>query len=155
MMTTKPIVSNLDGHKPVVRRAGSGVDFLIEKPYLQTTTTAGQPLISCILRDPVPLTQGKTAWCSFAALAKFMPMARTQGHTGPAINHYCFDRALQAPLSKRLDQRHRLYYQLAHDRHYSPDDIGLRELFDWCIRTGCAAHDTHTGLKWGAPVARE
>ena len=149
MMTTKTIASNLDGHKPVVRRAGSGVDFLIEKAYLQTTTTAGQPLMSCILRDPVPLTQGKTAWCSFAALAKFMPMARTLGHTGLVINHYCFDRALQAPLSKRLDQRHRLYYQLAHDRQDSPDDIGLQELLDWCICTGCAAHDTHNGLKWG------
>jgi hypothetical protein len=41
VLTQKTLVSHLPGHKSIARRAGHGVDFLVEKGYIQEPQYAG------------------------------------------------------------------------------------------------------------------
>eukprot|EP00969_Alexandrium_andersonii_P165571 7316535-Alexandrium_andersonii.AAC.1 len=60
--------------RTVVRRAGAGIEFLTQRAFLKTTAASGAPVVSCLIRDPVPVNKGKTAWHEFGALCSFFPM---------------------------------------------------------------------------------
>ena len=59
-----------------------------------------------MLRDPLPLTEGKSANALFAAALDFHKTARQLGHVGISISHYSFDRLAFKALSKRFKQYH-------------------------------------------------
>ena len=147
LLSMATMTTNLHGHRTVVRKAGQAVEFLVERAFLKTTSATGDPLVTCLFKDPTPLTQGKTAWCEFTAASRFFPLLRTLGHTGVAVNHYCFDRAMQSALSRRMQQRQCLYYEVVGGPGRQGGSV-LQELLDWQVSTACAAHDAHNALKW-------
>jgi len=74
-------------------------------------------------------------------------MVRGLGRDGIVVMHSCFDRLLQQPLARFLDQNSQLFYHELAKR----DATGmseLRRLTQWDISTGCAAHDCQNALKW-------
>ena len=79
---------------------------------MKTRSARGDPIIACVLRDPIPLTRGKTALHEFSAACEFFPMLRALGHIGVVINHDRFGRAVYTALARVLTQRHLLYYDL-------------------------------------------
>ena len=147
LLAQSTTVASLDDGRRRVRKAGHAVEFLMEKAFLTTKTHTGQKLVQCLFRDPVQLSSGKTAWHAFTAACQFFPMLRTLGHTGIAVSHYAFDRALYSTLARRMHQRHGLYYKVT--AHEANDGlVSFEELTDWVVTTGCASHDTHNALKW-------
>ena len=140
-------VTSLGDGSRRVRKAGHAVEFLMQKAFLTFRSHSGEKQVQCLFRDPVNLSSGKSAWHSFTAACQFFPMLRVLGHTGITLSHYVFDRALYSALSRRMQQRHSLYYQVTANQ----EDEGrttLGELTDWVLSTGCATHDTHNSLKW-------
>eukprot|EP00974_Lingulodinium_polyedra_P040410 3880786-Lingulodinium_polyedra.AAC.1 len=49
-------------NKVVMRRAGSGQEFLLQRAFLKTTDSEGSPVVAALVKPPLPLTEGKTAW---------------------------------------------------------------------------------------------
>ena len=135
--------------KRVQRRGAHGVELLVERAFLKTTTPSGRKHVACLWNDPRPLLQGKTAWVHVSAACKFFPLLRALGHTGIAVSHYCFDRALQSSLAKKMQQRHSLYYETVGGPSPRAGNFALEGLQDWVVNTACAAHDVHNSLMWG------
>ena len=138
----------LDG-KRVVRNAGKAEEFLIERGFLRSTDSNGQPTMVCLGRDPLPLRDGKSAWHMFSALTRFFPLVQTLGHRGIIVSHYVFDRAMWAPLTRLVQQRHALFHQFACERGERTEaESAQMQLLDWCVSTPCANHDCQNALKW-------
>jgi hypothetical protein len=137
------------GDRKLVRIAAEGSDFLVERAFFLTTTPSGERRMGTYFVDPTPLSDGKVAWNEFAAMVNFFPSLRMLGHTGIIVAHGCFDRALQASLARKMQQRQNLYYLAVGGPAPRTGDIALQELCDWHLSTGCAAHDSHNALKYG------
>lgn len=112
MLTKSTFSHSLGGQRRFVRKAGRATDFLVERATLVTTGADGQRRVAVLLRDPRPLSEGKTAWHEFGAFKDFFPMLRTLKHRGIIVAHACFDRALQASLCRKIQQRQGLYYEV-------------------------------------------
>ena len=149
LLCKQTFTAALDSHHRVVRKAGRQVEFLVERAFLCTVSPAGEKHTTCVLTDPTPLDKGKTAWCEFSAACRFFPLVRMLDHRGIVVSHYVFDRALQSSLSRKMQQRHGLYYEVSGGPSPRQGDIALQELLDWIVNTPCAAHDCHNSLKWG------
>lgn len=100
------------GNRTIVRKVGEANEFLAERAFVKTTTPLGELLVAVVFRDPVPLKEGKTAWHEFTAMVDFFPLLRTLDHEGIIVSHGCFDRALQASMSRKTQQRAALYYDI-------------------------------------------
>ena len=152
LLTQKTYTAKTESGQTVVRKGGHGTDFLMQRAYLRTSDDKGDPIITCILADPVPMSEGKSATHQYTAAKDFLPLVKEIGHRGVCISHYCFDRAGFAPVSKLLKQRHCLY----HHKATSADPSGeahLQQRLDWTVSTACCNHDCHNALKWGlAPL---
>jgi hypothetical protein len=146
-LTKFTATARLSSGRLIRRKRGRGVEYLIERGFLKTMI-GGRPRVACVLRDPIPLLNGKGAWDCFAALTKFFPMVRRLGFRGILVEHYAFDRLLQASLSRKVQQRANLYYAAQSGEEGAPDDLALLEMKHWVVCTGCAAHDAHNALKW-------
>ena len=97
-------VHKVHEHRTIARRGGSAADMLIEKGFLRTWDGCGESSTSAVLRDPLNLTAGKTAWCLFSGAKAFFPTFRQLSHEGVSIYHYGFDRAMYSALSTKLKQ---------------------------------------------------
>lgn len=78
----------------VVRKAGRGIELLLQKVFLKTITPTGDHLVSCFFRDPRPLDNGKGTCSCFTAACECFPLLQTLGHNGTCVTHYCCDRAV-------------------------------------------------------------
>ena len=137
------------GGRTVVRKGSEGAEFLVQRSFLKTTDASGDPVQTVLFTEPIPLTQGKSAWCQFTAAQRFFPMLRTLGHEGVSVSHYCFDRMMQSSLNRKMQQRQGLYYEVVGGEGPRTGPVALHELLDWHLSTGCSAHDAHNALKWG------
>eukprot|EP00974_Lingulodinium_polyedra_P075261 7293153-Lingulodinium_polyedra.AAC.1 len=86
-----------------------------------------------MLRDPLPLTQGKGTLAVFSCGLDFAPSLREMGHKGVAVHHYVFDRALHDGLLKRFHQHHMAMAssQEARESGHSGPPSGLAWLTLW------------------------
>ena len=132
----------------VTRKAKKADDLLIEVGFLKTTTSAGEPVLAFLSRDPVPMSGGKSAWHMMPPLTAFFPLVQRIGHKGIVVTHYVFDRMAQSSMSKRARQRHGLYHLYAGGSEGGVDG-GLPDLLDWVVSTACGNHDGQNALKWG------
>ena len=119
LLTQKTYTAKAESGQTVVRKGGHGTDFLMQRAYLRTSDDKGDPVITCILSDPVPMSEGKSATHQYTAAKDFLPLVKEIGHRGVCISHYCFDRAGFAPVSKLLKQRHCLYHHKATSADFS------------------------------------
>ena len=112
MLTTSTVSSLSPMKGRVVRKAGRGLEYLLERGFVVSTNSRGELLKAALFKAPTPLDKGKGAWQCFSASCDFFPILRRLGHRGIAISHYVFDRALFASLQTKQKQRHALYYEL-------------------------------------------
>ena len=151
LQAKKRLQHQLLGGKKVVRVGGSTQEYLVQQGFLRRFDVDGVAHTAAVLRDPMPLTEGKGAWPIFAAGCEFAPTLREMGHMGIAVQHYLFDRGLGATLQRSFKQRHKL---LATQRGTMTAPNGsvvspeLAELLEWTVGSGCGAHDTRNALKW-------
>ena len=148
MLTTSTVSSLSPMKGRVVRKAGRGLEYLLERGFVVSTNSRGELLKAALFKAPTPLDKGKGAWQCFSASCDFFPILRRLGHRGIAISHYVFDRALFASLQTKQKQRHALYYELLGGGEEKSGELALADLQDWVIGTGCANHDSQNALKW-------
>ena len=91
-------LSSLPGPEPGTvskqRREASGTqEYLVQTCFYRFFDHHSKAHPACVLRDPLPLTNGKTALALFACYLKFNPSLRDMGHRGIAIEHHVEDRA--------------------------------------------------------------
>ena len=132
-----------------MRRSGKGsIEYLVQTVYYRYYDRALKANTAVLIRDPLPLTHGKTALALFAAGLEFDPTLRKSGCQGIAIEHNVYDRAVQSALSRLHSQYHQAEASAA-----QPDPDGkskeLLELLTWDVSTPCGAHACHNALKWG------
>ena len=133
----------------IVRKAGRATELLLQRVFLKTISLAGEHLVTCFFRDPVPLDNGKGTWPCFTAACDCFPMLQHLGHKGIAISHFCFDRALFSSLERVMRQRHMLYHDIAIAGASNEGQEALGEMTDWVVSTACSNHDAQNALKWG------
>lgn len=131
------------------RRGRSLQEFLSERCLLKSVEPSGDVRMTVSMRPPRKLDRGKTTGNHFSAACFSVPLLRQSGHTGISITHVCFDRALHHSLSKLLLARRNAYYDSSVGVYEDEHESFLGSLRDWCLETGCAAHDGSNGLKWG------
>ena len=131
-----------------VKRFGRGTsEYLVQGMFSRYLDAQDQAQTCVVLRDPLPLTEGKAAWQLFSCCLEFGPTLREEGHLGLALHHYCFDRACYKPLTRAMIQHHRrLAARFGHgSSQLTPQ---LLELQEWVLSTACGCHDAHNSLKW-------
>lgn len=134
-------------NEPIERRGKHCVEFLLQRGWYKTLGPDGGIKMTPLLGDPVPLTLGKTAWHLYSAAQDFTPLLQEMGHDGISISHYAFDRAIYAPLLRKLLQRHGLQ-QARQEATQQAQPVVPRHLLNWVVGTGCAMHDAQNGFKW-------
>ena len=112
VLTNHTVVGHLTSGKSLVRRAGQG-GFLIEKAFRESFSPVGDPMVCCLTRDPRAFGQGQEGLGSASNVAvDLFPMARTMGRNGCIANHYGVDRVAHSSVRRKMQQRHKLFYQL-------------------------------------------
>ena len=94
------------GEQKVVREAGRSSEFLMQVGILRYTEADGHCQTCIVLRDPLPMTEGKSGWALFAAARAFLPTLRELGHRGLCVEHIVHDRAVLPVLDRRMRQHH-------------------------------------------------
>eukprot|EP00974_Lingulodinium_polyedra_P012426 1199523-Lingulodinium_polyedra.AAC.1 len=97
--------TNAEG-KLTEKKGRRSVEVLVQNCFLRYLHPTGDDRTTVLLRDPLPLTQGKAGSAMLACIKDFCPLAREKGCTGIVIHHYVFDGALRAYLSRRMRQHH-------------------------------------------------
>ena len=94
------------------------------------------------------MTFGKDTWAIWARAKSFFPIMAEQGRVvGISIHHFCFDRAIQSALQRRLTAYvDSVVADVA--KTQTAARSALLPLTHWCVGFGCANHDSHNGLKW-------
>ena len=59
--------ATLGPHRTVVRKAGKANELLIQRGFVKASGNLGEARVVCMFRDPVPLTNGKSAACCSSA----------------------------------------------------------------------------------------
>ena len=145
---TGTFVSSFGG-AAVRRRGGDGQELLIQRGYVITKDSLGDLTSAAIIRDLLPLSEGKGSWNCLTAATRFFPHLRELGAQSITITSTCFDRALQSSMSRMLAQRQALYYEVKYGADAYRGDALFEVLTDWSVATGCSAHDAQNALKWG------
>ena len=148
-LSTKTVVTKKVKDVPSVKRTAKGSsEYLVQTCYYRYYDMLGQHHTSVAIRDPLPLTNGKTAQALFAAGLEFQPTLRQSGHKGLIIEHCVFDRLAYGPLSRLHKQAHQADASTALLDESETMSKELLELLLWDVSTACAAHDCHNALKW-------
>lgn len=148
ILAQKTIVASKADSRKIVRHAGRSAELLLQRGFLKVFDASGQPRVTCLFRDPLPLDHGKGTWPCFTAACNFFPLMRYIKPVGITISHYSFDRALFSSLTRAMHQRHSLYYHRLAGGEDSVGETAIAELCDWVVGTGCANHDAQNALKW-------
>lgn len=133
----------------VVHRAGySTKEYYVHNCFAMYKDEAGKPQVCVLLRDPVPMTEGKTVAAAAAIGLDFLPNPRERGHAGPIVRHVAFDRAQFGALQK-------VFRRWITKQALQPPSIAANKvpgqllmLLDWCVQTPCSLHDVHKSLFW-------
>ena len=145
---TKTCVAIVCGER-VVRKGGEGTELLVQRGYIVTHDAFGRLVSAPLVRDPIPLSEGKKVVNIFRAATAFFPHIRQLCHTDIVISHGCFGRGIQSAMGRLLAQRQASFYKLKYGEKRGQGPALLEELCDWYLTTGCAAHDSQNALKWG------
>ena len=131
-------------HGCIIRRSGNAChEFQVGISVYKCLDPAVTPRMA--LREPMPMVHGKTAAAEWSICEAFSQSLRQAGHLGPAVEHYCWDRAKYSALAR-----------LAKAWHVREEFVGkggvtkdVLELTQIVICTPCACHDTQKAQEWG------
>ncbi len=139
--------------KTAVRSGHSGKDFLVERYFIKVAARpTGPARVLFLTRDPVPMTEGKTAMAHFACFQSFGYTLRQRGFRGLNIASGKWDRAVFGPMKRLLFAWHRKVHADMKDAEGKELPEWQREalwLKFWLFCIPCSAHDAHNALKWG------
>jgi hypothetical protein len=147
-LSTKRTITAGQGQDYTVRRQGRDTEeFLVQHTFVRFLDGLGRHRTAMVLREPLPLTEGKSGLALFSAAVEFNRTARELGHTGISVAHYSFDRAAYSAVGRYLKQHHKLL-----EPSFDGSAQGLtREalsLSEWVVCSPCALHDGHKSLSW-------
>ena len=115
-------------------------DFYLQRVGIKTVGVSGTS-VAIVPFMPIPLTAGKKAGNLFSAcLAAVRPYVEAVKPPTLLITHYCFDRAVMAPVSRRMMQWH--------GGGLDASSAHADSLRDLTLCSGCACHDVQNALKW-------
>lgn len=146
--TQERISRRLTKKMHVQRVGGAATEYLIQQCFVRYFDAHQVPRTAVVLRDPLPLTEGKSAWAVFAAGRDFFPTLVELGHTGISVVHVVFDRALFAPLRKHFSEHLELCSRRFAGSATSALQGELLPLLQWFCASGCSNHDVHNSMKW-------
>ena len=139
-------VSFAEHHKHA-RSGYLGEELYCQGAFVRTYDGAGEPVVTCLLRDPRPML-GKSAMHAFNALVEFFTTLDQLNHDGFNIHHYSWDGALFSACKRYSRQYHTTVLRRLCDT--APGQTGtMRVLKSWLLCTGCGLHDLHNGFTWG------
>ena len=101
LTTTTTFRTNV-GFKKIQRSGSTSHEFLQQVGYLKTTNSLGQPIQSCLMRDPVPLDEGQSTFNEYTAFREFFTGIRRQGHMGIIVNHVAWGRAVFSAMQRKV-----------------------------------------------------
>ena len=95
-----------------------------------------------------PTGQRQELVALLASLFAFMLLLRQLDHSGIALSHYTFDRALHDSLFRKLAQGHEEFFSQLGDKDLD-GELRLSWLKNWVIGTACCLQDVQNGPAWG------
>eukprot|EP00971_Amphidinium_carterae_P346522 6488024-Amphidinium_carterae.1 len=129
------------------RQGYSMKEFLVQSGFLKYWAEGNKLAVKAILREPLPLEDGKKATNLFTAAERFIPKLENST-SGIRIAAYVFDRAQYSSLGRML-----LQCQRVKDEQYEAQGGVLEGLLTMPVVVACAAHDAQNALKWGLNIA--
>ena len=116
------------------------LDFYLQRIGVKTIGVSGVS-VAIVPILPIPLSAGKKADNLFSAcLAAVRPWIETVQPPTLLVTHYCLDRAVMAPVSRRMRQWH--------CGGLDPASAHRDSLRDLTLNSGCSCHDVQNALKW-------
>ena len=121
------------------RQGSKKHDFYLQRIGVKTLDVSGVH-VAVVPSLPLSLSEGKkTGNLVRACLETIRPYLECARPPTLVISHYCFDRAVMAPVSRRMMQWH---------RGGLPGAAHSDRVEDLTLCTGCACHDVQNALKW-------
>ena len=136
----------LPSGSPLRRSGRQSAEFLVKNQFIRAHLPGGC-FTRALLQEPLPLKHGKTAHAILQACLKDWRSLRQLGHTGCAIEHYCFDRFSITAHERLWRQWHQMSARsfVSPDANVSPEVLRLT---DFVLVTPCAAHDAQSAFRW-------
>ncbi|CAK0861146.1 unnamed protein product [Prorocentrum cordatum] len=148
IQVSQRVSARLPSGKVVKRFGRSSHEFLVGVQLVRHVAPSGELRTAAQIRDPVPLTHGKTAPRQFEAGRSQWPTLRQLGHRGAVVQHYVWDRAGITAMSRLTHQYHEL---LAPQFSTSLRSHHTLRLLEFVVITACSAHDCQNAFKWSLP----
>ena len=147
-LSTKRTITAGQGSEYTVHRQGRDTEeFLVQHSFVRFLDGLGRHRTAMVLREPMPLTEGKSGLALFSAATEFNRTARELGHTGISIAHYSFDRAAYSAVGRYLKQHHKIL-ESTFDGCVQGLTREALSLSEWVVCSPCALHDGHKSLSW-------
>jgi len=140
-LLTRATLTQSVGTQRVVRSGGKAEEVLVERGFVKAFSPCGDPRIAALTRDPVPLSNGKSAAHMVTPLSKFFPVIQSLGHEGWVVYHYVFDRAVCSSLGRMALQRLALWQEAQPAGSGGLGGAVVSKLKCWQVVTACANHD--------------
>ena len=146
--TRKRATAKSSSNVSIMRTGKTTEEFLVQHAFVRYLDARGVAHSTVVLQDPLPMTNGKSAWALLACAIDFLPTARKMGHSGISICHYAFDRMAYSALVRHLKGYHEELAASASSQHSASSAPTLLQLTEWVVGAPCGLHDTHNSLKW-------
>ena len=133
----------------IVRRAGKvRAEFLLERGILKTIDVDLHIEMAMRISVPRSLTLGKLGWHMFGAAVDYEDFLRVRVPSGICMSWVLQDGLHFGNVSRRLQARHELFYDLAEVEGEELDDANSRDM-DWMFAWLCSSHVASNAVKWG------
>ena len=147
LATRQRVVAEVGRERRVSMQGRATEEYLVQHAFYRHIGLDEKSRTAVVLRDPLPLTNGKGVLACFSAALAYIVHPRDMGHHGICISHYTFDRALYTGMEKLFRKHHAHMNSLGQGAARNPHKT-LQPLLDWVLSCGCALHDTQNALKW-------
>ena len=137
------IRAELPGGRIIERSGKTCHEFQVGMSFYKCIDPSVQPKV--VFCDPMPMTHGKTAAAEWAIMQHNNKSLRDMGHTGPAVEHYAWDRAKFGALARMAKAHHNK------EQFEASEGVSAWELkkTQFVVCTPCACHDTNKAQEWG------
>ena len=126
-------------------RGKQGKELLVANQFVRYNHPAEGWQTSCLLAEPVPLSEGKAADAILAAARRTWQSLRSLGAKGCVLEHYCWDRAGITSLERQVREWHHTQPVPVSDEH-GPE---VMKLLEFVVVTPCALHDSQNAFRLG------
>eukprot|EP00959_Pyramimonas_sp_CCMP1952_P195492 4087577-Pyramimonas_sp.AAC.1 len=70
-LTRRQFTAHVTGVKPIRKEFGESVDYLLQTAWFRSFDATGQPTMQVLMKEPLPLSRGKSAYHEFTAATQF------------------------------------------------------------------------------------